>query len=65
MEEEEENLEDFDEDEKQIIAKDINYIEGQEAFINDNEIDNEIENEIEEMKDAKEDNQEEDESDED
>ena len=45
------NLEDFDEDEaRQIISNDINFIEGQEAFINDNEIDNEIENEIEEMK---------------
>ena len=53
--EDEDNLEDFDEDEaKQIISNDINFIEGQEAFINDNEIDNDIENEIEEMKENKE-----------
>ena len=64
--EDEDNLEDFDEDEeKQIISNDINFIEGQEAFINDNEIDNEIENEFEEMKENKEDPQEDDESDDD
>ena len=60
------NLEDFDEDEaRQIISNDINFVEGQEAFINDNEVDNEIENEIEEMKENKEEPQEEDESDDD
>ena len=62
----EENLEDFDEDTaKQIMSNDINYIEGQEAFLNEDEIENEIENEIEEMKENKEEPQEEDESDDD
>ena len=64
--EDEENLEDLDEDEaKQIIANGLDYLEGQEAFINENEIDNDIENELEEMKENKEEPPEEDESDDD
>ena len=64
--EDEENLEDFDEETaKQIMSNDINYIEGQEAFLNEDEIENEIENEMEEMKENKEEPQEEDESDDD
>ena len=62
----EDNLEDFDEDEaKQIIANGLNYFEGQEAFINDNDFDNDIGNEFEEMKEDKIEPQEEEESDDD
>ena len=64
--EDDDNFEDLDEDEaKQIISNGINYLEGQEAFINDNDLENDIENEIEEMKDNKEEPQEEEESDDD
>ena len=64
--EDDENLEDFDEDEaKQIIANGLNYFEGENGFLNGNEINNEIENELEEMKDNKEEIQEDDESDDD